>query len=228
MKTLTLLFTLIISLGAMDTLHFCVPNFKPYTYREGKEIKGVGVEHVRALFSKLNIPITLSLVPNYGRAVEEVRSGRYDGFFLASQNSERDAFANFSEPLLINNWCWFYLKESSVQPSDVTFKEFATIATQINTNTHKWLNKEGYTVTYATKELTHIMPLLLQKKVDAVFIAEEVFLQLAREQGVDTALFSRTIESQRDFGMYLSKKQDNTLLEKVNQAIKALKKENVQ
>lgn len=228
MKTLTLLFTLIISLGAIDTLHFCVPSFMPYTYKEGTEIKGVGVEQIRALFKKLDIPITLSLVPNYGRAVEEVRSGRYDGFFLASQNSERDAFANFSEPLFNNNWCWFYLKESSVKPTDGTFKEFATVATQINTNTHKWLNKEGYTVTYATKELSHIMPLLLEKKVDAVFIAEEVFLHLSREQGIDTSLFSYKVESQRDFGMYLSKKLDDTLLEKINQAIKAIKKENVQ
>lgn len=227
MRTLTLLVTLFISLGAMDTLHFCVPNFKPYTYQEGVEIKGVGVDQVRALFKKLHTPITLSIVPNYGRAVEEVRSGRYDGFFLATRNSERDAFADFTKPLLINNWCWFYLKESSVTPDDETFKEFATIATQINTNTHKWLKDEGYTVTYATKELNHMMPLLLQKKVDAIFIAQEVFIQLSKEQGVDTSLFSCKIESQREFGIYLSNKLDKSLLPKVNQAITVLKKEKV-
>ena len=100
-----LLFILLLSVYAEDTLHFILPNFKPFTYQESGEFKGLGVERVSSILNNSNIPYRFTLAPNYGRAVEETRRKRSDGFFLATQNRERDEIAHFSNPILMNRWC---------------------------------------------------------------------------------------------------------------------------
>ncbi len=44
------------------------------------------------------------LVPHFGRAIVELQQDTVDGFFLATESSERNKNAEFSEPVLMIQW----------------------------------------------------------------------------------------------------------------------------
>jgi polar amino acid transport system substrate-binding protein len=156
----------------------------------------------------MNWPYTIRLVPNYGRALAEVKSGRADGFFLATENIERNHYATLSEPVVINNWSWFYFKDNKGLVND-DFKSIKKIGTILNTNTHKWLNTNNYSVSYATGDPIQLVELLSRKRLDAVFLAEAVFLDAYESIG-NLPPFEQYVEHARPMGIYLS----NTYLEK--------------
>lgn len=223
----SLLFIIFINnyLYAQDTLHLVIPEFKPFTYKEANELKGIGVERISKIFASIEQPIKLRLVPNYGRAVEETRQGKSDGFFLATQNKERDSIAHFSKAVFVNRWCWFFMNSNSFEPASKEFKSTARIATPINANTHKWLKNNNYTNIFPMKDMTLILPLLIEKKVDAVFIAEEVFLQQLTEKNIYKSNIKKQIESERPFGIYISKnviERNMQLMEDINITIDSL------
>jgi polar amino acid transport system substrate-binding protein len=128
---------------AQAVMEFHLPVFPPYTFEKDGKIQGIAVELVGQILKEAGIQYTIDLVPNYGRAIANVKIGLSDGFFLASQNSERDNIAVFSNPVTNNNWCWFYPVNSKLDPKDGEFKANAKVGTILNANTHKWLKKMG-------------------------------------------------------------------------------------
>jgi len=205
---------------ALGKIHFAVPEFKPYTYFEKGQLKGLGVDRVDELMAEMGVDYDLTLVPNYGRAVAEVQIGRADGFFLATQNAQRDEIAEFSEPVTHNRWNWFFLHDSTLLAHQENFKALAKIGTIINTNTHIWLKDNGYNVSYQSKTPADLIKMLAARRVDAVFVAEAVFENAAKKFGFSQ--FQKTVEMSRPFGIYISKKflkKNPDFLVKLNAAI---------
>ena len=89
---------------AQSEINFYLPNFPPFTYEKDGKIQGIGVELASKIFNEAGIKHSLTVTSNYRRAVEYVRAGKSDGFFLATQNAERDEIAVFSNPVFINRW----------------------------------------------------------------------------------------------------------------------------
>ncbi len=209
---------------ADERIKLIVPDFKPYTYYQDGEFRGIGVEKIKKIFSHLDIEYRLSLAPNYGRAVDELRKGRAEGLFLASENEERNDIAEFSKTIMINRWSWFLPENSKLHPSQPSFKKKAEIATYLNTNTHKWLEKNSYKVSYSPSD-TKALPMLLDKKrIRVVFLAELVFFESSKEQGIDPTRFVQVVEKEKPFGIYISKdylKKHPHFMRKLNDAIEA-------
>lgn len=194
------------SLYAQPEIRLVVPDFKPYTYEENNEIVGYGVSTVLKILDKMTVPYTLSIVPNYGRALAELSHDRADALFLASQNEERNRVARFYGPIVINRWIWFVNSDDhGLTPDSDHFKEQARIATLLNTNTHRWLETHDYKVTFAGSDVAQLIDLLSNGRVDAVLIAELVFKDALRLRGAK-AEFREYIHSERDFGIYFSKR----------------------
>lgn len=185
-------------------LDLTVPEFRPLTYSENGEIKGVGTRQVTQALDNMKWPYTISIVPNYGRAIAEVTVGRSDGFFLASESSERNAIASMSEPLLINHWSWFYRKDDLELDSE-HFRKNGKIGTILNTNTHHWLIENGYHVEHATADSIHMVKLLEKDRLDAVFAAEPIVLN-AMGRYNKTMSFNQRIEISQPMGIYISKR----------------------
>ena len=209
------------------TVHFAVPDFKPYTYKEDGQFKGYGIEKIKQIFSHLDRDYTLMLVPNYGRAVMEVRQGRADGFLLASRNNERDAIAVFSQPVAINRWSWFIPKTSKLSPDSPSFKTQAQIVTHLNTNTHKWLKKNGYVNVKGVHDLQSLPKYLKSGHIDAVFLAEVVFVQLLQDYQMDMSYYHQVVELEKPMGIYISKNYLQAFpnfIDKLNQFLPLLDK----
>lgn len=205
-----------------DHLVLILPDFKPYTYLEQGEFKGIGVDKVRQILDKTETPYEFRLAPNYGRAVEELKNHRVDGLFLASENDERNAVAQFSDSVVINRWSWFMHKGVRLMPDETGFKEQISIATHLNTNTHKWLKKNNYLVGFAPADLNILPRVLLNRRVGAVFLAEAVFLKACEDQGIDPRSFTQIVEIAKPFGIYIHKaylENNPEFMGKLNQAI---------
>lgn len=118
-------------------LQLVIPQFPPYTNEENKIFTGVGIDLISIVMKDIGVDYKLRSTPNYARALNEVKHGRADGFFLASENSQRNEVAVFSEPLLINKWSWFFASDRSLNPKSKSFKSIAKVATIHGSNTYK-------------------------------------------------------------------------------------------
>ena len=202
-------------------LTILVPNFPPYTFLQDNSVKGIGIDLATKIFTTAGLSVNFQLMPNYGKVVYNVAQNKGDGFLLASQNQERDKIAAFTKPLLINRWCWFTLKQTEIVPDSIAFKKQAKVSTHFNTNTHKWLDAQNYSVE-AVMDVKVLPEMLIKKRVDAVFIAELVFEQALAENGYSMDLFDKFIEVEKPFGIYISHsylKENPETINQLNQAI---------
>ena len=211
---------------SQNKIRFLAPDLPPYQYQKGGQFQGIGVELIKKVMKRLDIEYSLHSASDYGAAVESLRKGFADGFFLASQNAERDEIAVFSDTLLLNNWCWFLDVNSPLKPSDPSFKSKATVGTLENTNTHNWLTKNGYRV-LPTKNCDALPEYLLEsKKVNAVFLSELAFTAAAEKSGIVSNRYKRILQESRPFGIYLSKQylsKNPKAMKRINAAIRSVK-----
>lgn len=233
MRSVITLLTLLLMLAApcslsaqtQDTLRLVMPSFKPYTYLENGELKGIGVELISRVMQSIEQPFTLALAPNYGRALSDVQHNEADGFFLASQNKERDAIGIFSSPLTVNRWCWFFSKESTLSSKDADFKTDMKIGTFLHTNTHKWLVNQNYEKVKTVTKVELLPTMLLRNRVQSVFLAETVFQDSVGKSELSLLQFRQEVEIAKPFGIYISKnylKKHPNFMDKLNGAIARL------
>lgn len=189
---------------SFDDLVLGVPNFKPYTYLEDGVLKGTGVEKVSATLDTLPVKYEITYISNYSKLLKALKKDQIQGFFLATQNPERDKYAILASPIEYNNWAWFTLKSSPLNPEQSAFKLEAKVATIGKTNTYRWLIRHGYRV-HSYKN-TQLPDLLLSKNIDGVFVAEKVFEDVCKESNIDLNHFKKSIKVARPFSIYLSKR----------------------
>jgi hypothetical protein len=212
-----------------QALTLAMPLFPPFTHQdEWGNPQGHGYLAVKQLLDRANIRFDVRIVPNYGRALAETRSGQVDGFFLASRNSQRDAIAEFSGAIVDNPWSWFSWSQPSatatatppVPPATPTCSD--TIATLINTNTHQWLSGRNCGRIYPVHSSDELVHLLLQRKVDRVFVSQPVMLSALQRAGVEAEHVHQQVETVRSFGLYLSHtliRQQPQLMKRIQQVL---------
>jgi ABC-type amino acid transport substrate-binding protein len=211
-------------LNAVEPLRFVVPNFPPYMYQKNGELAGEGVSRVDKILKKAAIPFSFKLTTDYDRAIYEVKSGYSDGFFLASQNDERDKIAVFTKPVMQNAWCWFLLNSTSLDPQDIKFKS-ADVGTILNTNTHKWLSKNEFTSVSGVLEPHTLLKMLNRGRLDAIFLSEAVFIEAISKLSHSREHYKTVIQKVRPFGIYLSRiylAKNPEALQSINKTIETL------
>ncbi|WP_185235313.1 transporter substrate-binding domain-containing protein [Teredinibacter franksiae] len=219
----TMAFLLPMSLAAeYSELHLNIPAFKPYQYMEKGKPGGVGVIKLSNVLNRMQVKYRITSVPNYGRAVLNLRNGHSSGFFLASQNTERDKLGVFSAPLMINNWVWVLTSNSTADVHSDDFKRHRRVGTFLHSNTHKWLIKNEYQRILPSMQ-AHLLPRqLYNKRLDAVFLAETVFVHHAKKDKLNIEHFKFVVEAGKPFGAYISKsylKQNSGFMEEFNSLI---------
>lgn len=190
--------------SAFDELIFAVPNFPPYALQENDVISGIGVEKVSSVLDSLGVSYKFILVANHGVALDKLRQGQVDGFFLATQNSQRDVYGTISNAVVQNDWAWFYLSDSPITPNSADFKQQAKIGTRMNTNTYIWLKDNGYQVATIPNEASTLIKMLRRKRIDAVFLASNVFWYALQKHANGGDGIAQKVQSSNPFGVYFS------------------------
>lgn len=206
-----------------NTLNLVSPHFPPYTYEINNKIVGIGPDIVRRVLANTNIPYKITMIEDYAKAVHAIKANLGDGMFLASQNSERDAIAVFTQPLVTNKWSWFVLKDSKIDLNSETFKSQAAIGTILGTNTYKWLKVNGYTVMATPLNARFLVSMLKSRRIDAAFLSEAVLEYEIDEQ--ELSQLKKVVEVEKDFGMYISRdylRKYPGSLEQINRSIEKI------
>lgn len=204
-----------------------MPDYPPYTYQESGHNKGIGYEAVAAIMADLDQPFSVQLVPHFGRAIVELQQDTVDGFFLATESDERNKNAEFSEPVLMIQWTWVWLKQrTDLVPGSENFKHKAQVSAQTNSNAFRWLKEHHYQVTAGTTDIRGLLNLLKFKRVDAILLPELTVKTLMAEQDIDTALFSFQQEITLPFAIYINRtylKNHPQFMQELNAAIRRYK-----
>lgn len=217
------LLCLLLSPVQAETLRFAVPEYAPFTTSTNGKATGFGVEMVEKILKDAGYSMSAHVVPNYSRCLLEVKNRSVEGFFLGSQNPERDAIATLSLPIMINNWIWVSKKTNPLRPETSDYKQKARIGVMLNTNPHSWLLKEQYKIAGTPSNVANLIEMLDLGRIDSALIPELVFMESIRTHSKRLNEYRMVVQSRNPFGIYLSKQylaQHPEVLLRINAAIK--------
>lgn len=209
---------------AQEPLRFLIGDYPPYTYQENGRTMGIGYEAVSAIMAEMQQPFSVTMVPSFGRATVDIRQDTADGFFLATENAERNALAEFSEPVLHVRWIWVWLKRrTDLAPGSELFKQKAQVSAHANSNIHQWLTEKNYQVTPGTADIRGLLSLLNFNRVEAILLPELTIKTVMQQQGVDATLYNFKQQVTLPFAIYINKtylKKHPDFMHRLNSAIR--------
>lgn len=99
-------------------LEFNLQHFPPYTYIEGKSLKGPFVEIVDAACQLLNHQCSFHLHRYWGSAIRSVKQDRSDALLVVGKNKSRLKWLSFSLPLMDAEYGFFVPEHSEIAIGD--------------------------------------------------------------------------------------------------------------
>lgn len=208
----------------MHTVSLTTHDLPPYSFPvEGATPSGIAVQTVQCAAKVLSIPVNIGFFP-WKRAQEMVKKGAADGFFGASQADQRDVYAVLSATIAPQEWRWYLLKTSAMDPRSETFKSTARTSSFLGANMRDWLIENGYSANDSPLQNSNLLAMLLNDRVDAILAIRLVMEQLLMQSGKADAVKSYTALD-KPLGIYFSKAflaaQPPDYLPRWNQAISA-------
>lgn len=196
----------------------------PYSFPvEGRAPSGIAVRTVQCAATALSIPVNIGFFP-WKRAQEMVKNNAADGFFAASQADQRDVYAVLSATIAPQEWRWYLLKTSAMDPRSKTFKSAARTSSFHGANMRDWLIENGYIANDSPPQNKSLLAMLLKGRVDAILANRLVMDQLLAQTGKADAVKSYPALD-KPLGIYFSKTflatQPPDYLARWNQAITA-------
>jgi len=185
--------------------------------------RGEAIDTVRCAIGPLPYELQVKVMP-WKRAQHTVKIGHADGFFAASQNSERDRYAVLYEPIASQKWTWFYKKNALLPPTHPAFKSKATVGSFNGANMRKWLIENNYNVGVNVLTSEALVKSLYAGRIDAILANDRVMAKLI--QNHDDIIVSE-VHSNRPLSVYFSKSfvSDNpTFLAQFNNRVKECRK----
>lgn len=147
---------------------------------------------IECAFDQMNIPVKIEQVP-WKRAQSETQTGKYDGFFMASENDERNAFASFSESFMSVEWVYVVRKSSHITPQDLDFHN-KIFAANVGSSRFNWLNEkqkknEIFYKIFSADTSKQLLNMLLLKRMDVVLENRANIEKISAEGQIDLANF---------------------------------------
>lgn len=159
-----------ISLGTHD-------DWSPYHSLENGKIKGLSIDALDCIFSKLKINYKSTIYP-WSRAQFLTEMGKIDGFFSASRNNKRDKYATLSHLFLpqVRNF-YIYKKGSNLSKGiiNLDYIKKQTVSARFGTNMLYFLRQNHYRVINPSSDSKNIMTLLKENRLFAYLENELVF-----------------------------------------------------
>ncbi|WP_419903427.1 substrate-binding periplasmic protein [Kiloniella sp.] len=142
------------------------------------------------------------------RAQIWTEQGRFDGFFMASQNKNRDSYATFSHPLLFIEWLYVLRKDTLIQPKDPEFSEL-TFAANIGSARLTWLttrfkNKKIKYPAQGTSDPAKTLQMLLKGRYDVALENSANWVSVLTNAGLDQSEFQTYTALTKPLAVYFS------------------------
>jgi len=165
----------------------------------GAAVTNKALPVLTCILEELKQPFEFIEVP-WKRAQAGTQNGTYDGFFIASRNKKREAYATSSSPLLDTEWYFVSDKAQALTPENPGFRGLSFGANQ-GTARYQWLDvekKEGRLLGRIESGASpmNTWKMLTRKRFDVL---------LENEQNLNKFL-AQGEYSKEDFNIYLAKK----------------------
>lgn len=177
----------------------------PYHIDTGSGADGLAVRALACIMTRMNQPFVIRKLP-WSRAQLMTRNGQLDGFFSASQNKERDAYATQSLTFLPQTRRLYVLK-----PKDQTVtarltladaQKNLTVAARHQSNALKAAREAGLNVILTPQSAGELMELLKAGRVDGVVENDLVFAREIEAAGLSSEKTINLILGKKDMGVY--------------------------
>ncbi len=206
--TLTLLLTASICFAETlsdEKIILTTQDWAPYQTYESHIVDGFAVATVSCIMEMMDKSYEMRVLP-WKEAQEQVKEQKAHGFFSASQNDKRDAYATLSQPIADQQWNWYLLKSNPLNPNDPSFKEKAKVTGIAGSNMVTWLKDNQYHLTEDNIIDMHtLVEVLRAGKVDAIYannLAMRTAVQLMKLSMDDFTLITT---KDKPVGVYWSK-----------------------
>lgn len=174
--------------------------------------------HLQCIFKQLGRSYSVHIMP-WRRAYQDVKSNRIDGFFTAVPMRQIDPYAVLSSPLVLENWYWFWRKDTVAPES---WREGYKLGSILGSQQETWLGEAGYRVEMTANNLPQLIKLLKSKRIDVVLADREHFEQAANEVKMDPNNFQARFFRYVPLGVYFNEQfltQNPDFLSGFNQQI---------
>lgn len=198
MRLSSLLMTLILlSPPALaGTLTLATHELYPYGYHDSAQaFRGYAVDRVRFATARCNRELNLLVVP-WARAQALAKNDAVDGFFAGSSNEEREALYVASDVLAPQNWTWYLLKDTPLDPGSPDFKHKARVGSFIGANMLTYLENNGFNVSGRPKDTERLFDMLAHKHLDAILVNDLVAVKVIEEQRIGEKVRQHTLKSE--------------------------------
>ncbi|MDW6094840.1 transporter substrate-binding domain-containing protein [Vibrio rhizosphaerae] len=175
----------------------------PYQVYHDNILDGPAVTVVKNILEKMEVPYEINVYP-WERAQFMVKVGAAQGFFLASKNNKRDAYATFSEVIFPQKWNWYLLRGNPLNPTDESFKDKSCILVRFGSNMQYWLQANHYKAVGSFKNTDALVKALLAKRCDAILANELAINNYLEEHGLSSDIFEIYPNMDKPLGVYWS------------------------
>lgn len=181
-------------------------NRLPFHYLNNeKKLKGIAIELITCSLNKLGVRYEIKVMP-WSRAQESVKAGLEDGFFTASQNNDRDKYAQLSSIIVEQNWNWYLSKDITLPPSTEEFKSEVKVSSWIGSKSLKWLKENNYKIMQPSKHNQELVKRLLSGRIDGVYASNIVFEKALKDADKDLTELNIVKGLYKPMGVYFSRK----------------------
>ena len=211
--------------------HLLAIEIRLATQPAGSALTLKGEPYINCAMASLNQAFKIKYMP-WKRAQIETKKGVSDGFFMASQNEERDVYATLSEPIFVIKWLYVTRKGSNISPRNADFYT-KIFSANLGSARHSWL-MEQRNQGIIDKEITappapaSLLKMLLAGRVDVALMSSTDFNEKVEALAIDINQINTYVEREKPVGLYFSKTfiRDNPkFLNSFNDAMKECKKQ---
>ena len=203
-------------------------DFKPYIWCDGKEPKGIDIEIVTEMFSRIDRPFTIECLP-WKRALNYIKSGDADALFSAYRTKEREQFAIFlSSPVHKTTFSAFVRSGEALAYSSTEdlYGKHVGVNLGYSINPEFDAAKANKKFNVSESRTTDIgIRMLIKGRVDTYINSRDVVLFTAREMGVEGLItpLPKPMHDPRPAFIMFSKsapiKDKEQLIEALNQSL---------
>lgn len=155
------------------------PDFPPFEFLEGEQVKGIEIDIMNAIAQKMGVKLEIVQM-DFESVIPGVQAGKFDvGVSGITVNEKRLKNADFSNPYFLASQAIVVTKDSPIKSkADLTGKK---ISVQTATTAEEFCMSSGYEVLSFTAN-NDAASALTSGKVDAWVVDNEVAISLAAQQ----------------------------------------------
>ncbi|MGF1742369.1 transporter substrate-binding domain-containing protein [Vibrio profundum] len=203
MKKIILIFILVYSsITLADEVRIGMSINAPYQVEDTSGLSGSVVALMKCSLDKLETPYKISVYP-WKRSVGFLRASVVDIIFSYEQNSALDSVAQFSTPLVLESWYWYWTKTLPEVNGDY---HDSSIAVVLGSSQERWLADNQYKKVHPVLSIEQALGLLSIGRVDLLLSDSTQIEATSQKMGIDLGKFGREFIRFSTLGAYISNK----------------------